>query len=106
MNARDYQCAADYLRRFIGSNPRHVEGLTLLGRALYELSETREAIEILERALSIQSQNAQALLFLGMSKDSRNDISGAREAYHLFLEISPEGRRAEEVRYILDSRLQ
>jgi len=106
MSSRDYRCAADYLRRFIGTNPRHGEALTLLGRALYELNDTRDAVGFLERALSVQSQNAQALLFLGMSKDSLDDYSGAREAYHLFLEISPEGRRAEEVRYILDSRLQ
>ena len=101
----NYGEATAELRQVIDADPRNGEALDLLGRALYEMGDTRDAVVMLERATRANRRNAELLLWLGSAQEELNDPAGARESYERFLELSPEGDRADEVRQILEERL-
>ena len=59
-------------------------------------------MQVLERATRADRRNAELLLWLGSAKVDSGDAAGARESFERFLELSPDGDQADEVRRILE----
>lgn len=70
-----------------------------------QLSEAESTLRDLQEASPGSAAVAKLYLQLGSRAQNANRTSQARRAYQAYLEMRPEGKRAEEVRYILDNHL-
>jgi len=91
--------AADY-RRAVSARETS-EALAGLGRALYDARRPKEALEVLDRAVSLDGSNEGAWLALGEVHLARGEKAEARAAYRHYLKVAPAGAHADEVRQVL-----
>jgi cytochrome c-type biogenesis protein CcmH/NrfG len=69
-----------------------------IGIAYLNQKKYKEAIEALEKAVSIDSERAIVYYLLGMAYEEIMNYGEAISAWNKFLALSPEGKRAERVR--------
>ncbi|MBK9516486.1 MAG: tetratricopeptide repeat protein [Anaeromyxobacter sp.] len=104
--SRFERAAAEYRRALaaLPSAPAHVG----LARALYDASPANaaEALRSLDAALRLDARSAPAWLLRGVIHQGQGRSDAARAAYQRFLELSPTGREAAEVRQILEQPLR
>jgi CheY-like chemotaxis protein/tetratricopeptide (TPR) repeat protein len=96
-----YSAAANLFRKVLASDPDHAEAQYGLGYALYEAGLESEAQRHLERALALRQGPAEVHVLLGAIHQDRNEVARARQAYERYLQTSPRGRFADELRSIL-----
>ncbi|MHA1903424.1 MAG: tetratricopeptide repeat protein [Candidatus Thorarchaeota archaeon] len=89
------QEAIDRLREFVDENPRHTNALTALGVALIQIqkkpeitsSETEEALDILEKAASINPKDSVPLFNKALIFRELGMLEAALETFEAVLEI-------------------
>ncbi|MCC6669139.1 MAG: tetratricopeptide repeat protein [Polyangiaceae bacterium] len=89
----EFDAAKALTRRFPAGpfeNPNHT---FLVGRALYEVSETDRALPLVESVLAAQPKHSEALYYLGLIRDEHGEAAQATEAFlrsrELDLELLP-----------------
>ncbi|TVQ96917.1 MAG: hypothetical protein EA398_15290, partial [Deltaproteobacteria bacterium] len=100
--ARRWSDALDRCEEAVRLDSRNAHALTLLGEAAFATDDVRRAIGLLDRAVRLNSRSARAWLALGGARQDAGDRSGAAAAYRRYLELTPEGRRADEIRAVLE----
>jgi DNA-binding response OmpR family regulator len=88
-------------RKALALEPESSTALLALASALDEVNETQEAIQLLLKALRLNSKNGRARLTLGTIYQTEGRSGQAVAAYHKYLQQSPHGEFAHDVRIIL-----
>lgn len=106
VGCRDTSLAAarrrEACRQEIAQSPRSVEAHLVLGSLLYDAGDLAAALPVLEEAVRLSPRSAHAWLQLGAARQEQGVFDGAREAYVRYLELVPDGRRAAEIRSVLE----
>ena len=96
--SHQFQRAVDFYGRAVDTDPANVPARTKLASSLYRSGDVDGAITQLEKALSYDPKDANALFDLGMIKlQGKGDNSGALAAWRRLLKSNPqlsEDRRA------------
>lgn len=87
-------------RRAIELNPESSAALGELARLTLARQNTREAMELAERATVVDPTNALAWVTLGAARQQRGDREGARQAYRSCVKLG-KGEYVRECRAML-----
>jgi hypothetical protein len=87
-------------RRAIELNPESSPALGELARLTLARQNTRESIELAERAIAVDPTNALAWVTLGAARQQRGDREGARQAYRSCVKLG-KGQYVLECRAML-----
>jgi ribosomal protein L35AE/L33A len=88
-------------RKALAQEPESSTALVALASALDEVNQTHEAIQLLLKALRLNPKNGRARLTLGTIYQTEGRSGQAVAAYHKYLQQSPHGEFANDVRIIL-----
>ena len=72
------------------------------GRALHNLGKTHEAVESIDQAIAMSSSYAPAWEQKGLILWSAQRYGDARPALEMYLQLAPDGPKAETIRKMLD----
>lgn len=86
----DYEKALEEFRIVASSNPRNPVIHVSLGRALFAMGNTDEAIEKYTKALAIYSEYGAAYYYLGLAYLKKTDKEAARKAFQQTVRIIPD----------------
>lgn len=93
------RAAYDRVLKAAPGNPRALLGR---GRALLELRQVQPALKDLKAVLEIEPKNPTALLFAGTISQELGQREQARGYYQRYLDAWPSGRKAGEVKALLE----
>ncbi len=102
----DYQTAASRFEKAIGLRPASEEALLGFANSLLELDRGTEALKAAEKVARLNPKNARAHLIIGTVRQDSGDRDAAVAAYRKYLELAPDDRYAEQVRWIVEHRLR
>lgn len=74
---------------------------TNYGMALLAVKQFAEAAGAFDQALLLQPTDADLYYYRGFARHFAGDIAGARESFSKYLEVSPQGVHADDVRAVL-----
>lgn len=94
--------ALDALRKLSKEKPGHGKTAYLHGQAALGAGRNGEAIKHLARADRLGYRKASMYLDLATAYQLSGDVAKAKGAYKKFLNLQPSGKRADEVRSILE----
>lgn len=104
--SHQFQQAADYYGRAVNADPKNVAIRTKLASSLYRKGDIDGAIEQLNKALTYDPKDANALFDLGMIKlQGKGDDKGALQAWQRLLKTNPqlsEDKKATVLKLIAD----
>lgn len=90
-SAHQFKDAATYYGKAVQADPRNVEAHTKLAISLFRSGDIDPAIAELNRALSLDPKNPNALFNLGMIRlQGKNDSKGALAAWQKLLKLNPQ----------------
>lgn len=99
---RDWRGAAEGYTRALAAEPGNTKALVGRGQANFELKKMEAAKSDLEAVLRVSPTHATALLLLGSIAQEQGRKAEARGYYERYLKRYPSGRRAPEIRALLD----
>ncbi|PKN57240.1 MAG: hypothetical protein CVU56_12235 [Deltaproteobacteria bacterium HGW-Deltaproteobacteria-14] len=100
--SRDWKGAVAAYSAALAATPGDAKALVGRGQAYFELKQTDLAAKDLEAVLARNPTHATALLTLGSIAQDQGKKAAARDYYERYLKRYPNGRRAAEVRALLD----
>jgi tetratricopeptide (TPR) repeat protein len=83
--------------RILNEDAAHYRTRVLLGRVFLRQSQYDNAVEQLEGALVTRPDFPEALYFLGQAAEKRGSNDLAAQSYRRYIEVNPEGPRAERI---------
>lgn len=90
-SAHQFKDAVTYYGMAVQLDPKNVDAHTKLAISLFRSGDVDPAIAELNRALSLDSKNANALFNLGMIRlQGKNDSKGALAAWQKLLQLNPQ----------------
>jgi len=95
MGAKEYELAGSILDAVNDLSPDFAEGWKQRATLHYLQGENDRAIDALERVLELEPRHFDALVALGVVRESINDRAGALQAFRTALEINPFLKDAE-----------
>ncbi len=81
----------------------HPDTLFNLGKLLFNLERTDEAISLIERFHNMEISNTEAIFILGMCFQKKNDKKNAQSYWEKALDIDPDHRQARNMLKELNS---
>jgi CheY-like chemotaxis protein/tetratricopeptide (TPR) repeat protein len=102
----DYGHALTSFEKALGLRPASEEALIGYANTLLELDRGAEAQRAAEKVVRINPRNARAHLIIGTVRQDAGDRAAAIAAYQKYLELAPDDRYAEQVRWIMEHRLR
>jgi CheY-like chemotaxis protein len=90
-------------RKALQANPSAVDVLLLLSRAELDRGRLEDARNLARKAVTIKPEYAEGYIYLGGAEQELGRVGEARAAYKRYLELSPSGEHARELRAILNS---
>jgi hypothetical protein len=84
-----------------GGDPRSADNMVLLARADLLAGRTSETLTLARRAVAANPRQADAYLLIGTIQQTTGQRGEARIAYETYLQLSPYGAHASDVRAIL-----
>ncbi|GAB4322380.1 MAG: hypothetical protein Kow0074_13880 [Candidatus Zixiibacteriota bacterium] len=93
-----YDQAIAYFQTALEKDPADVRALSGLGRALYHQKKYAEAETHLAHAQSAAPENGLVALYLGLSRERQENLSGAEAAYETYLATNPSSKHARPIR--------
>jgi tetratricopeptide (TPR) repeat protein len=90
-------------RRAFAEDPRSAEIAVLLARTEFDRGRFRPALDWARKALALDESQADAYVFLGGAEQAAGHVAAARTAYKRYLQLSPKGRYASDLRKVLRS---
>jgi tetratricopeptide (TPR) repeat protein len=89
----DYPKALAELKLVIAANPRRLEARLTLGRILFAMDKTEQAINEYKKALDIYKDYGDAHYYLGLAYLKLNNVAAARTSFKEAVRIIPENER-------------
>jgi tetratricopeptide (TPR) repeat protein len=89
--------------RILNEDPTHFRTRVLLGRVYLRQKSLDNAIEQIEGALITRPDYTEALYFLGQAHEKRGALDLATKSYNRYIEVAPQGPRAERLKEWLSS---
>ncbi|MFZ0302387.1 MAG: tetratricopeptide repeat protein [Terracidiphilus sp.] len=90
-SAHQFKDAANYYGKAVQADPKNVEAHTKLAISLYRSGDADGAIAVLNRALSLDAKNPNALFNLGMIRlEAKQDPKGALASWQRLLKLNPQ----------------
>ena len=77
-------------RQLITHKPNHFDALKLLGVIAIQTKDYLNAVELLTKAIAINSQNADAYYNLGLALQNRKDYQAALDKYNTAIALKPD----------------
>ena len=96
------QAAAEYAR-VLEQAPHNVDVYNNLGLTLHYLGRGREAVETLEKGISVDDTHQRIRLTLGFVQSGLGDVSAARRSLSMAAELDPNSKVGLEAKRLLDS---
>jgi hypothetical protein len=90
-------------RPAVKANPRSSDLLLIMARAELERGKAADARDWANRAIQLDPALADAYVYLGTAEQVLGNKGEAKAAYRKYLQIVPTGRRARELRAVLDN---
>jgi Flp pilus assembly protein TadD len=84
-----------------GGDPRSADNMVLLARADLLAGRTSETMTLARRAVATNPRQADAYLLIGTIAQTTGQRQEARSAYETYLQLSPYGAHASDVKAIL-----
>jgi len=81
--------------------PTSADVAVALARSELERGRSRQSLSWAKKALSLDATQAEAYVLLGGAEQALGRMSAARVAYRRYLQLSPQGRYAADLRAIL-----
>jgi len=75
----------------------------MLAKTELDRGRSRPARDWAKKALALDDQQADAYVFLGGAEQAAGHRAAARSAYQRYLQLSPKGRYAADLRAVLGS---
>lgn len=88
--AGDLTTARRVYEEVLAADPQNAESLHLLGVVCLQESSNRQAVELIQQAVELRSDQAAWFGNLGTAKSAVQDFHGAIQAYQQALELKPE----------------
>lgn len=85
------------------SNPQSAEIAVMLAKTEFERGHARQSLDWARKALVLDESQADAYVFLGGGEQAAGHAAAARAAYRRYLQLSPQGRYAADLRAVLRS---
>jgi CheY-like chemotaxis protein len=95
--------AQELASQALTARPNGDQAMVLIGNCRLDDGDAAEARQWADKALAANSRNADAHLLKATILQQKGDISDARGAYQRYLDLSPHGEYAGDVRAILDN---
>jgi CheY-like chemotaxis protein len=83
------------------TNPRSADALTLMAHVELNRGRPNRANELAQKAVAIDPRQADAYVIIGGVHQDNGRVAQAKAAYNQYLELSPHGRYAAELRSII-----
>ena len=90
----NYQASINILRQILSADITSINALMLISRCMLSSNRDNEASRYLEKALLIQPENHEAMVFLGEIFQKANDIESAKRYYEKALSINENNLQA------------
>jgi tetratricopeptide (TPR) repeat protein len=90
-------------RRAFALHPASAEIAVMLAKTEFDRGHYRPAFDWARQALALDDEQADAYVFLGGAEQAAGHRAAARSAYQRYLQLSPKGRYAGDVRAVLGS---
>lgn len=102
LDARRWAEAKTAFERALAAAPGNTRALFGRGRALFEQRQTTAAMKDFEAVLAAEPSHPNALLMAGSAAQELGRKDDARKFYERYLEAWPTGRRASEIKLLLE----
>ena len=85
------------------STPTSAEVAVMLSQTELDRGHARQALAWAQKAIAIDSERADAYVYLGGAEQTAGHKAAAKAAYKRYLQLAPQGRYAAELRVVLTS---
>lgn len=102
LDARRWAEARQAFERALAGSPGNTKALFGRGRALFEMRQTSAAMKDFEAVLAAEPSHPNALLMAGSVSQELGRKDDARRFYQRYLDAWPTGRRAAEIKGLLE----
>jgi tetratricopeptide (TPR) repeat protein len=85
------------------STPTSAEIAVMLSQTEFDRGHARQALAWAQKAIAIDSERANAYVYLGGAEQAAGHKAAAKSAYKRYLQLAPQGRYAAELRAVLAS---
>ncbi len=100
-NKGKYGQAVKRFERALELTPTAKTTLVAYTKSLLEVNRLRDALAAAEKAAQVDPKNAEVFLLLGNARQDLKSNAGAIKAYERYLELSPKGKFATEVKQVI-----
>lgn len=90
-------------RPAVKTNPRSADLLIIMARAELDRGKAEESRDWAKRAIEVDPSLPDAYIYLGTAEQELGNKGEAKAAYQKYLQLVPTGRRARELRAVLDN---
>ncbi len=85
------------------ADSQSADAALLLAKTEFDRGHTAKAADWAQKAIAIDAEQADAYVFLGGAEQAAGHKDAARAAYRRYLQLSPQGRYAADLRAVLAS---
>jgi hypothetical protein len=85
------------------ANPQSADAPVMLAQTEFDRGRITQALDWAKKAIAIDAERADAYVFLGSAEQASGHKAAARAAYKRYLQLSPQGRYAADLRAVLAS---
>ena len=89
--------------RAFAADPQSAEIAVMLAKTEFDRGHFRPALDWARKALALDQNQADAYVFVGGAEQAAGHLAAARTAYKHYLQLSPKGRYATDLRRVLGS---
>jgi len=83
------------------SDPRAVDAAVMIAKTEFDRGRLVQALDWAKKAIAIDAERADAYVFLGGAEQAAGRGAAAKAAYKRYLQLSPQGRYAADLRAVL-----
>lgn len=85
------------------ANPASADAAVMLAKTEFDRGRVAQALDWSKKAIGIDADRADAYVFLGGAEQAAGHNAAAKAAYKKYLQLSPQGRYATELRAVLST---
>jgi len=100
-NKGKYNQAVQRFERALALTPAAKTTLVAYTKSLLEVNRLRDALAAAEKAAQVDGKNPEVFLLLGNARQDLKSNAAAIKAYERYLELSPKGKFATEVKQVI-----
>ena len=89
--------------RAFANDPRSAEIAVMLAKTEFDRGRFRQALDWAKKTVALDENQADAYVFLGGVEQASGHEAAAKTAYQRYLQLSPKGRYAADLRAVLGS---